>query len=78
MDYMTRKSHGGFINFINHGPVSWKSGLQPIVTLSSCEAEYVALCNEVCETRYLRQLMGELGREQIEPLLSGKITRRQF
>ena len=69
MDSMTRKSHGGFINFINHGPVSWKSGLQPIVTLSSCEAEYVALCNEVCETRYLRQLMGELGREQVEPTL---------
>ena len=37
MDSMTRKSHGGFINFINHGPVSWKSGLQPIVTLSSCK-----------------------------------------
>ena len=49
MDTMTRKSHGGFINFVNNGAVSWKSGLQSIVTLSSCEAEYVALCSEVCE-----------------------------
>ena len=42
MDAMTRKSHGGFINFVNNGAVSWKSGLQSIVTLSSREAEYVA------------------------------------
>jgi hypothetical protein len=49
MDAMMQKSHGGFINFVNNGAVSWKSGLQSIVTLSRCEAEYVALCSEVCE-----------------------------
>ena len=74
-DAMTRRSHGGYINFINSGPVSWKSGLQPIVTLSSCESEYVALCAEVCEVKYLHNLMGgarvraershvDLGRQQ--------------
>jgi hypothetical protein len=46
--------------------VSWKSGLQSIVTLSSCEAEYVALCSEVCEVKYLRSLMRELGHKQAE------------
>ena len=49
--------------------MSWKSGLQPIVTLSSCEAEYVALCTEVCEVKYLRQLLRELGHEQVRPTL---------
>ena len=49
MDAMTRKSQGGFIKFVNNGAFSWKSGLQSIVALSSCEAEYVALCSEVCE-----------------------------
>jgi hypothetical protein len=69
MDAMTRKSHGGFINFVNNGAVSWKSGLQSIVTLSSCEAEYVALCSEVCEVKYLRSLMRELGLKQAESTL---------
>ena len=68
-DAMTRRSHGGYINFINHGAVSWKSGLQAIVTLSSCEAEYVALCAEVCEVMYLRNLLYELGHEQVESTL---------
>jgi hypothetical protein len=69
MDAMTRRSHGGFINFINHGAVSWKSGLQPIVTLSSCEAEYVALCSEVCEVKYIRNLLDDLGFQQQEATL---------
>ena len=69
MDTMSRKSHGGFINFVNNGAVSWKSGLQSIVTLSSCEAEYVALCSEVCEVKYLRSLMRELGHKQRESTL---------
>ena len=51
MDAMTRKSHGGFINFVNNGAVSWKTVLQSIVTLSSCEAEYETLCSEVCEVK---------------------------
>ena len=69
MDTMTRKSHGGWINFVNSGAVSWKSGLQPIVTLSSCEAEYVALCAEVCEAMYLRNLLRDLGYEQTDSTL---------
>ena len=68
-DAMTRRSHGEYINFVNSGAVSWKSGLQPIVTLSSCEAEYVALCAEVCEVKYLRNLIEELGHEQKEATL---------
>jgi hypothetical protein len=69
MDAMTRKSHGGFITFVNNGAVSWKNGLQSIVTLSSCETEYVALCSEVCEVKYLRSLMRELGHKQAESTL---------
>jgi hypothetical protein len=64
MDTYTRRSHGGYINFVNDGAVSWKSGLQSIVTLSSCEAEYITLCSEVCEVRYLRSLLRSLGLNQ--------------
>ena len=48
----------GFVKY--SGAVSWKSGLQAIVTLSSCKAEYVAFCAEVCEVLYLRNLLHEM------------------
>ena len=41
-DVITRRSHGGYIFFLNGGCVSWKSGLQKMVTLNSCESEFVA------------------------------------
>ncbi len=66
MDTHTRRSHEGYINFVNDGTVSWKNGLQCIVTLSSCESEYIALCSEVCEVRYLRSLLHLLGFKQCD------------
>ena len=63
-DPITRRSHSGFLIFNNGGAISWKSGLQKMVTLSSCESEFVGLCGAVVEIRYLRQLMEELGRPQ--------------
>ena len=64
---LTRRSHGGWLMLLNHGAVSRKSGLQPMVTLSSYEAEYVALCSSIVEAKYLRQLLMELGYPQPEP-----------
>jgi hypothetical protein len=66
---LTLRSHFGYTTFLNNGFVSWKSKLQSIVTLSSEEIEYVALCDLTCEVRYLRQLAKELGFEQKEPTL---------
>ena len=65
-DLVTRRSHSGFLIFNNGGCISWKSGLQKLVTLSSCESEFVGLCSAVVEIRYLRQLMEELGKPQQE------------
>ena len=39
------------------------------MTLSSCEAEYLGLCAEVCEVKYLRNLLADLGHEQTESTL---------
>jgi len=66
---LIRRSHGGYLMLLNHGCVSWKSGLQPIVTLTSCEAEYVALCSAVCEVKHLRALLDDLGYPQGEATL---------
>ena len=66
-DVITRRSHGGYIVFLNGGPISWKSGLQKLVTLSTCESEFVTLCSAILELRYLRQLVADLGYEQEGP-----------
>jgi hypothetical protein len=69
MDPITRRSHAGFVTFNNHGLVSWRSKLQSIVTLSSAEAEYIALADMICEVKYLRELARGLGFAQAEPTL---------
>ncbi len=40
---LTRKTHAGYVIFLNHGPISYKSKLQNIVILSSAEAEFMTL-----------------------------------
>jgi hypothetical protein len=66
---LTRKSHAGYVIFLNHGPISYKSKLQNIVTLSSAEAEFVALSDVTCEVKYLRELSRGLGYPQREATL---------
>jgi hypothetical protein len=66
---LTRKSHAGYVVFMNHGVVSYKSKLQNIVTLSSAESEFVALSDVTCEVRYLRELCRGLGYPQRDATL---------
>jgi hypothetical protein len=67
MDPITRRSHAGCVTFNNHDLVSWCSKLQSIVTLSSAEAEYIALADVICEVKYLREMGPGLGFAQAEP-----------
>ncbi|KAM1852115.1 hypothetical protein ACFX13_016080 [Malus domestica] len=46
---------------------TWMSKKQPIVTLSTCEAEYVAVTSCVCHAIWLRNLLKELSMPQEEP-----------
>jgi hypothetical protein len=55
-DKFDRKSTGGYLFMMNGGAISWKSSKQKIVTLSSCEAEYVALSDAAKEAIWLRSL----------------------
>ena len=57
----TRKSVSGWVLLMAGAPVSWKSKLQPIVTTSSMEAEYVALYGLVQELVWIRQLLESVG-----------------
>src|SRR3990167_440588 len=42
-DKIDRKSTSGYVFMMNGGAISWRSGKQKIVTLSSMESEYVAV-----------------------------------
>ena len=55
-----RHSTTGNIFMLGGAPISWLSKKQPIVALSTSEAEYVALCSAVQETVWLRRLLSSI------------------
>ena len=56
-----RKSITGYVVLLNGSVISWKSKKQPTVTLSSTEAEYVALTYCVMEIQFVMNLLKEMG-----------------
>jgi hypothetical protein len=58
-DKIDRKSTSGYVFMMNGGAISWRSGKQKIVTLSSMESEYVALTDAAKEGLFLKQLINE-------------------
>lgn len=44
--------------------MSWKSNLQPVVALSTTEAEFIALSEAVKEVVWLKGLLKDFGHEQ--------------
>jgi transposase InsO family protein len=55
------RSTGGYAIVIGGGAVSWSSRLQPIVALSTTEAEYVAATEAGKELIWMRNLLNEFG-----------------
>ena len=60
-DPETRISVTGFIVYLMGVPVSWRSKAQRGVTLSSSEAEYVAISEAVKEIKFMYFLLQEIG-----------------
>ncbi|WZZ79037.1 hypothetical protein YC2023_099609 [Brassica napus] len=80
-DVDDRKSTSGFVFFIGETAFTWMSKKQPIVTLSTCEAEYVAATSCVCHAIWLRNLLKELNLPQEEPtkiFVDNKLISSQF
>ena len=64
-DIEDRKSTSGNVFSLGNNLVTWSSQKQKIVTLSSCEAEYVAAAVAACQGVWLSRLISEmLGRPQ--------------
>jgi hypothetical protein len=57
----TRISIAGFIFYLLGFPISWKSKGQKGVTLSSSEAEFVALSEAAKEVRFVFQVLRSMG-----------------
>jgi hypothetical protein len=55
-----RHSISGFVYFVGIGAVTWSSKKQPIVTLSSTEAEYVVLTHASKDSLWIHKLLTEL------------------
>lgn len=62
-----RKSTLGYVFMLSSGVISWSSKKQPIVTLSTTEAEYVAATLCVCQAVWLRNILEELHFKQDRP-----------
>ncbi|KAG6389652.1 hypothetical protein SASPL_151124 [Salvia splendens] len=62
-----RKSISGYVFYMGDTTFTWMSKKQPIVTLSTCEAEYVAATFSVYHAIWLRSLLSELGWPHKEP-----------
>src|ERR1051325_9015762 len=59
-----RKSTSGYGFFMGNTAFTWVSRKQPIVTLSTCEAEYVAAAWCVCHAIWLRRLLRKMEQRQ--------------
>jgi hypothetical protein len=59
-DTETRRSTGGFVFNMGSGAISWSSKRQPVVALSSCEAEYMGQTQAAKEAIWLNQLLQQL------------------
>jgi hypothetical protein len=64
-----RRSVAGYIIKMGGGPISWSSKKQTVVTLSSSEAEYIALTFAARQVLWLRSFAQELGFEQYKASL---------
>ena len=60
-DLETRISVTGFIIYLQGAPVCWRSKAQKGVTLSSSEAEYVAISEAVKEIKFIYYLLQGIG-----------------
>ncbi|XP_066385325.1 secreted RxLR effector protein 161-like [Miscanthus floridulus] len=62
-----RRSTSSVLVFLGSSPISWLSLKQKMVTLSTCEAEYVVAATVACQVVWLRRLLDELTGVEAHP-----------
>jgi len=64
-DLDDRKSTSGYVFMLSSGAVSWSSKKQPVVTLSTTEAEFIAAASCACQGVWMRRILEKLGHTQL-------------
>jgi hypothetical protein len=60
-DTEDRRSTSGYVFLLSGGAVAWSSRKQPVVTLSTTEAEYVAAAACACHSIWMKRVLNSLG-----------------
>ncbi|XP_050914873.1 secreted RxLR effector protein 161-like [Lathyrus oleraceus] len=60
-DILDRRSTTCYVFKFQGAPISWISKKKPIVALSSCEAEYIAICSTTCQAAWIEFVLTKLG-----------------
>lgn len=66
-DTADRKSNTGYLFLLGEASISWASRKQSSVSLSSMEAEYIAVSEACKELVWLRRILDEMGARQCGP-----------
>jgi hypothetical protein len=66
-DLITRRSITGLAFMFCGGPIAYKSKIQPTVSTSSTEAEFIAAVHAAKISKYLRSILSEMGYVQTDP-----------
>ena len=69
MSQQDRHAISGYVFMLNGGAVSWSSKRQDTISLSTTEAEYIALTHAAKEAIWFRNLLSELFGPIVEPIL---------
>lgn len=59
-DHQNRRSTSGLVSFLNTGPISFRAQQQPVVALSTTEAEYIAATLAVKDLIWIQRFIEEL------------------
>ena len=62
-----RKSTSGYVFQLGTNLILWASKKQPIVSISSAEAEYVAATSASCQAVWMRRLLKDMSHIENDP-----------
>ena len=63
-DLEDRKNTLGYVFLLSLGAISWSSRKQPVVSISTIEAEFIAAASCACQVVWLKRVLGKLGQNQ--------------
>jgi len=66
-DIEDRKSISGYVFMMSEAAISWSSKKQPVVSLSTTEAEFRAATTSSCQAVWLRRILEVVRRSQTSP-----------